>query len=166
MSGLRGVLVATAMLWLAAVLEQGVAQRLSIFGCPPNFLLAVLAPMALVSRPSVGGTIGFFAGLLQGGLAGANLTHYVISRALTGFFTSLGGLLDIRIALLVAGLLCASATLVAQLILMFLAPPPGGNLVSFLLQSIGTAVYNGVIGMPVYALLRRWFKEDRSTIVS
>ncbi|HRI43841.1 MAG TPA: hypothetical protein PLL78_14805 [Fimbriimonadaceae bacterium] len=157
MRGLPGLLVTLALVWLAAVLQQSMAQRLAVFGCEPNFLLAVMAPMALVSRPAVGGWIGFAAGLTQGALAGANLTHYVISRTVAGFLTSLGSLLDIRLAIGVAGLVCAACTLVAQVLFMFLAPPPGGSIVSYLLTSFGTSVYDALLAMPIYALIRRWF---------
>jgi hypothetical protein len=44
-------------------------------------------------------------------------------------------------------------TIVAQLILMFFAPPPG--IASFLGATIGSAMVNGVLAVPVHALLRR-----------
>lgn len=156
MRGWQAVLTGVVLLWLAAVLQQGLAERLAIFGVAPNFLLIALGPMALLSRPSVGGTMGFFAGLIQGALAGANLTHYVISRTLAGFLTSLGNQLDIRLALIVAGLACAATTFIAQLILMFLAPP-SGSLIAYLFGSLGMALYNGILAIPLYSLLRRWF---------
>lgn len=156
MRGWQAVVTGVVLLWLAAVLQQGLADRLAIFGVAPNFLLIALGPMALLSRPSVGGTMGFFAGLIQGALAGANLTHYVISRTLAGFLTSLGNQLDIRLALTVAGLACAATTFIAQLILMFLAPP-SGSLIAYLFGSLGMALYNGILAIPLYSLLRRWF---------
>ncbi len=156
MRGWQAVVTGVVLLWLAAVLQQGLSERLAIFGVAPNFLLIALGPMALLSRPSVGGTMGFFAGLIQGALAGANLTHYVISRTLAGFLTSLGNQLDIRLALTVAGLACAATTFIAQLILMFLAPP-SGSLIAYLFGSLGMALYNGILAIPLYSLLRRWF---------
>lgn len=156
MKGWQAAVTGAVLLWLAGVLQQGLAERLAIFGVAPNFLLIALGPMALLSRPSVGGTMGFFAGLIQGALAGANLTHYVISRTLAGFLTSLGNQLDIRLALTVAGLACAATTFIAQLILMFLAPP-SGSLIAYLFGSLGMALYNGVLAIPLYSLLRRWF---------
>ncbi|MBX7134613.1 MAG: rod shape-determining protein MreD [Fimbriimonadaceae bacterium] len=156
MKGWPAVFTGIVLLWLAAVLEQGLADRMAVFGVAPNFLLVVLGPMALLSRPSVGGTMGFFAGLIQGALAGANLTHYVISRALAGFLTSLGNQLEIRLALVVAGLACAATTFIAQVLLMFLAPP-SGSLIAYLFGSLGMALYNGLLAIPLYSLLRRWF---------
>jgi rod shape-determining protein MreD len=114
------------------------------------------ASVALLSTPLGGAWAGFFSGLLQGALAGANLTAYVISRILPAFGIAWMSDLDIRIAPAVAGLIVAAATLVSQLLLMFLAPPP--QILSFLGATIGTAMYNGVLAIPVYSLLRRLFK--------
>lgn len=165
MKGLAGLVTTLGLLWVAAILQQSLAQRMAIFGCEPNFLLAVLAALSLVSRPAVGGWIGFAAGLTQGALAGANLTHYVISRTIAGFLTSLGSLLDIRLAVGVAGLVCAASTLVAQVAFMFLAPPPGGSLFSYLATSFGTAVYDALLAMPLYALVRRWFGPGQPDVL-
>jgi hypothetical protein len=156
MKGLPAMAVAVVLMWVAAVLDQAMSYRLAVFGCAPSFLLAVVGPMALLSRASFAGGVGFASGLIQGALAGANLTHYVISRSIAGFLTSLGGQLDIRLALPVAGLACAATTIVSQLLLMFLAPPPG-SLVGYVFGSIGMAIYNGLIGIPIYALLRKIF---------
>lgn len=158
MKGFPALFMAALLLWLAAILDQSLAARLSILGAQPSFFLVVLGPMALLSRPRTGAAVGFAAGLMQGALAGANMTHYIISRSVAGFLTSLGTQLDIRIALSVAGLASAGTTLVAQFLLLFLAPP-ADSLVAFFFRSLGMSLYNGLLSIPLYALLRGWFAK-------
>ncbi|HRF58299.1 MAG TPA: hypothetical protein PLH94_00130 [Fimbriimonadaceae bacterium] len=156
MSPTLRVVVCALGFWIMATLEQALAPKLSVFGCPPDFLMVMGASIALLSTPLGGAWAGFFSGLLQGALAGANLTAYVISRILPAFGIAWMSDLDIRIAPTVAGLIVAATTLVSQLLLMFLAPPP--QILPFLGATIGTAMYNGVLAIPVYSLLRRLFK--------
>jgi hypothetical protein len=46
-----------------------------------------------------------------------------------------------------------AVTILAQLMLMFVAPP--AQLMPFLRDTIGTAIFDGVIAMPFYLLLKR-----------
>jgi rod shape-determining protein MreD len=148
--------VSAAVLWAAAVLQHGLAARLSVFGASPDLLLAAMAPIALLSRPAGALWCGFFCGLAYGAVAGANLAHYVVSRCLTAFGLSSANLLGIEFSVLAAGVLTALATICAQLLLLFLAPP--ASIGAFLTATIGSAMYNGVLAMPLYALLRRLFR--------
>lgn len=157
MKGLFTV-VALLLLWLGASVQFALAPRMAIFGCPPDLFLAVLLPASLVARRSGATLFGFLAGVLQGGVAGANLTHYAISRAFAGFCGSWArGMLAEPHGLLVF-LHAAIGTLLAQLLLMFLAPP--SEIARYLFATIGTAVYNGVIAIPVHAILRRTVRDD------
>lgn len=158
---MRGLfsIVALLLLWLGAAVQFALAPRLAIFGCPPDLALAVVLPASLVAPRSGATVLGFVAGVLQGGIAGANLTHYAISRAFAGFCGSWArGMLAEPHGLLVF-LHAAIGTLIAQLLLMFLAPP--SEIGRFLFATIGTAVYNGVIAIPVHAVLRRTVRDDR-----
>lgn len=148
--------VALGVLWLGAVLQHGLAHHVAVFGVVPDFLLVAMTPVAMLSRPSAALWAGFFCGIAHGAVAGANLAHYVVSRAVAALGLSATNLLGIELSTVAAGVSAAAATLGAQLLLLFLAPP--ASIGSFLTATIGTAMYNGVLAMPLYALLRRLFR--------
>lgn len=146
-------LLSLLLLWLAVVLDVGLGDRLGLWGARPNLTLVVLLPICLLTRPSAATWAGFMVGLLYGAAAGANLAHYVISRAMAGFLTSSAQGLRLEVRAPLAGLFCALGTIVAQGLLMFLAPPV--QIGPFLAATMGTALFNGVLSMPVYAVLQR-----------
>lgn len=139
-------------LWLAGGLQQVVAARLSIAGAHPDFLLVLLAAGSLFMNRSRAAVLGFFCGLIQGSLAGANLTHYVLSRTIGGFMASWFQNARLEPNLAVAFGTGFFTTLAAQILLMFLAPPR--DLVPYLGATIGSAVYNGILVLPVYLFLK------------
>lgn len=142
------------LLWLAGVLQQSLSQRMAIFGVPPDFLLVAMGAMALLTHRTKATSFGFLAGLIQGALSGANMAHYIVSRSVSAFAMATVSRSGLQIGLLLAGVLCAGMTVLAQFLLLFLAPPR--DILSFIGATIGTAVYNGVLAMPLYALLRRF----------
>ncbi len=147
------------LLWLGGVLQQAIASRYSVFGLRADFLLALLGPMCLLTRRSKATVFGFIAGLIQGAISGANLTHYIVSRCIAAFATASVARSGLQIGNVLAGLICAGTTMIAQLLLLFLAPT--SDIMGTIGATIGTAVYNGVLAIPVYAILRR-FAEPQS----
>lgn len=152
-------LYAIATLWISGGFEYGLAPSIAIFGVKPDFLLVALAALATVSSRTQGATIGFGSGLLQGALVGANLAHYVISRTVTGFLAAWANDLQLQPRPLVGFVTTALVTVFARLFLLFLAPTPA--LAQYLGATIGSAMYNGVLAIPVYALLNRVFDSSR-----
>lgn len=149
MTGLWVILV----LWLSAILERGLALHLAVFGAKPDFLLLATSVCGLcLSRPG-GALTGFGAGLIQGALIGANLSHYVVSRALAGFVAGWIRHMRFEASAVVIGLTTATISIGAELTFMLTAGPKG--IAGFLGDTMGTAIYNGVLAIPVYALLRR-----------
>ena len=146
-------LAATVCLWLAGGLQASLAPRLGLGQVAPNFVVIVLGSVAILSSRRAGTVSGFFAGLIEGGLAGANLTQYVISRSVAGFLSGWLTAWEFDATVVVAFFAVAACTLEAQLLLMFMAPPP--RILAFLLATIGSAIYNGVLAMPLFALLKR-----------
>jgi hypothetical protein len=154
MKGLKGGAVCAVTLFVAAVLQQALAYRLSLLGAEPNFMLVALAVLGMFANRTGGMTLGFADGLIVGALSGANLQHYVASRTVTGLMLGWTSNNELPRSTPAAGLVAAAATLFAQLILMFLAPPH--SIGAFLADTIRGAVYNGVLAIPVYALLKKF----------
>lgn len=149
------ILAALLGVYLAAVLQHSLAPRMAILGAQPDFFLVFVCGFAPYSRPSGGILLGGLAGLFQGGLPSANVAHYVISRALTGFAVSAANGLRLAPTPLIAAGTAAIGTLFAKLVWMFLAGPP--HIGAFLGDTIRTAMYNGVLAVPLYALLKKIF---------
>lgn len=148
----RGVLAAFAFL-AAAILQQAVAFRWAVLGAHPDFLLVALTLFASRSSRSSGMVLGFSDGVVMGALAGANMQHYVFSRTIVGLLLSWIGSIQQLQTPVVIGVFAAASTIVAQVILMFSAAPHGIG--GFLADTLRTAVYNGVLAISVFALLKR-----------
>lgn len=146
------MLVAVA-LWIGAILQLACARHLGFFGAEPDFLIVVIACAGFCLDRTPATLTGFAGGLIQGALAGANLTHYVVSRCIAGFFASWSRKLRFEMTWITVAIFVASVTVVGQIALMFIAAPAG--IAGFLGDTIGSAIYNGVIAMPVYGLLKR-----------
>lgn len=153
MKGFRGVLVCIVTLWIGAVFQQAVAPRMSIFGAQPDFLLTILSVLCMYASRIGGGTIGFLAGLFAGAITGANMSQFIFSRTITGFCVAWARSFGLDANSLSAAVNAVIVTVFAQLVLMFFAPPTG--IVSFIGATIASAMVNGVLAVPVHALLRR-----------
>lgn len=148
---------AVVTLWICGAMQQALAERLGIFGVNPDFLLVALTALCLFSpKPSGGATMGFFAGAIHGGIAGANLTHYIVSRVLGGYLAAKTRNPKYPPKPLAVFVTAALVTLVSQVVLMFFAPPSG--IAGFLGATILSALYNGVLCLPLHALLHRILK--------
>ncbi|MHB8635700.1 MAG: hypothetical protein ACYC96_04420 [Fimbriimonadaceae bacterium] len=153
MNGLKGGAVCAGILFVAAVLQQALAFRLAVFGARPDFMLVALAVLGMFASRSGGMVLGFVDGLVVGAMSGANLQHYVASRTLTGLLIGWVSSAEVPRTIPAAAIAAAGVTVVAQLTLMFLAPPH--SITPFLTDTIRGAVYNGVLAIPVYALLKK-----------
>jgi rod shape-determining protein MreD len=141
------------LFYLAAALQQSIAYRMGVFGTRPDFLLVALSALSLMGTRRQSVWYGFVAGLLMGSISGANLGQYVASRTVAGLLFGWATVLDFQAGWITTFLGAAGVTLVAQFSLMLLAPPSGIG--GFVADTIRMAMYNGVLAMPVYALLRR-----------
>lgn len=140
-------------LWVAGGLQQSISPRIAIFGASPDFLLTALAAGSLFMNRAQGSWFGFACGLIHGALAGANVTHYVISRTTGGFFAGWSRTTTLEPNYILAAGTAFFLTLFSQVLFMFLAPP--AELGPYLGATIIAAVYNGVLVLPVYFLLKR-----------
>jgi len=140
------VVIYAILVWLCLTLQTAIRPLADL----PLVLLSVGG--MLLPRP--GATVlGFLLGALHGALAGANLAGYAVSRTLAAFATSSTVGLGLQPNPWTAAIVSAVATLFAQAVFLFLCPP--GSIPKFLGDTMGMAMYNGVLAVPVYALLRK-----------
>lgn len=152
MKGLKGALLTVLFLWAAGVLQAN-APLLMVFGAMPDFLLTTAVVLSVWSGRRTAATIGFFAGLIHGSLFSSSIGYYIVSRACACFGVSWSRRLDIEMSYWLIGVTAFAATLFVQAFQLFLPPPQ--NILRFGLDTIMTATYNGVLAMPLYALLKK-----------
>lgn len=149
----KAIITIAILGWISLAMQQGLSTRMSILGAYPDFPLVAIAAVSPFLYRSGGSLFGFVLGVAHGAIAGANLMHYAISRAIAGFAG--GWVNDLRIVPTYPAVMITTAclTVLTRLVFMFLAPPSGIG--PYLGATIVGAVYNGVLVWPVYALLKR-----------
>jgi rod shape-determining protein MreD len=152
MKGAGRIIVCVVVLWVAACF-QAIAPRLAVLGATPDFLLVAMVALSLHTSRKGGAGLGFIAGFVQGALASASMGYYVVSRTLVGFLTSWSKDIRFEHSWWLVFLTAFAATALAQAIQLFL--PPATSISPFAAATILTATYNGVLAMPLYALLNR-----------
>jgi rod shape-determining protein MreD len=151
---MRPFIVSVICLWLAAGCQQSVAPRLAIGAVSPDFLLVAVGVLGLFASRRSGTLLGFFGGLLMGAISGANMAGYVFSRTLAGFLIGWFNDLEFDTGAVMALVATAFLTLVSGLLHTFIAPPPAAAFIGTLGATIGAAVVNGVLAMPLYLIVR------------
>ncbi len=140
-------------IWFLSAAQLALGPRLAIFGAQPSFLLCVLA----VVGPTVGRQkstfLGFAIGVISGAIAGINMVHFVISRTVAGFLVGWSNELRIEANVATVAICAAGCTVIAQILLMLLAPPPA--IIPYLNATILSAIYNGVIAVPMFLAARQ-----------
>jgi cell shape-determining protein MreD len=149
----RGVLVAIVCLYFAAALQQTFAYRIAIFGAAPDFLLLCAIALGMLAGRTKAALAGFAAGLLHGALAGANIAAYTISRSFAAFVASWTKHIGYEVTLGAVAVITFLCTIIGEIAWMFMGVRSGIG--AFLGATIGTALYNAVLVIPLYALLRR-----------
>ena len=156
---LRNGAAALILMWIAGGFQAVLAPAIAIASVGPNFPIVVLAVSSLALSRGGSTALGFLAGLLEAGISGVGMAGLTISRAIVGFGLGSVRKFEFDANFLVAAASAFFATIIAQFLYLFLDPP--SNLLSFVLVTIGTATYNGVIAIPLYLAVARVFHVRR-----
>jgi len=159
MKGAKGWSIAILLLWFAGALQQAVAYQISAGGVSPDFPLIVIVTLCLFADKRTGSIVGFLAGAIHGAIAGGHMAAYTITRTLIGFLVGWFTGMEFEGNIAVAFIVTAAATICTQL--TFLLLTPRGAILPFLLATIGSAMYNGVLAIPLYALLKKVLDSPR-----
>jgi len=146
-------IAAIVLLWIAGGSQESLAYQLSIASATPDYLLVVVTVLSLFGNRRSGAIVGFIGGLLSGAIAGGHMAAYTVTRTLIGFLIGWLNGLEFEGNFAVAFVVTSSATLCVQLTFFFMNPR--GAILPALLATIGSAMYNGVLAMPLYALLKK-----------
>lgn len=161
---MRRLLPTIAAVFVAALLQVGLAPYIAIGNVVPNFMLLVVVTLALVEGPGSGAAVGFAAGLLFDLLGGGPVGPMTLVLTITGYLAGLvhenmfaeGWLLPLTVL--------AAASLGAEiaygLILDFLGV--GGPFwLTFFTKMLPGAVYDTTLALLVYPWLARFLRQDR-----
>lgn len=160
MSGVKGWVIAILLLWLAGACQQALAYQMSFGAVNPDFLLIVVVTLGLFANRRTGALVGFLAGAVHGAVAGGHMAAYVVTRTLLGFLVGWFAGFEFEGNIVVACIVAAAATVCTQL--TFLLLNPRNAILTLLLATIGSAMYNGVLAIPLYALLKRVLDPPRT----
>lgn len=150
---LRQFIVVALFLLLAAALQGRAAHAIAVRGAEPDFILVALACGGTLIGGARGTALGFWAGLLTAALIPATFGTYLASRTVAGAFAGwLQGHVN-RESLIVPPLAAFSTTALAELIAVLMAPTH--HLKSWALARGGEVIYNTLLALPAYLLLRR-----------
>jgi len=157
-------LPAFGAIFVALILQAGVAPYVAIGGVVPNFFLLVVVTLALTTGPTEGAAAGFASGLLFDLLGTGPVGPMCLVLVITGYVAGLlheqmfaeGWLLPLT----VLGLAALSSELAYGLILSVLGQ--GGSFGrTFVVKMLPAAVYNTVVALLVYPWLARFLRSDR-----
>lgn len=140
------------LIYICAAITQAlgtVTQSLFV----PDFMLIATCCLGMFLSRTGSMVSGASCGIIQGALIGANLTWYGITRLLAGWLVTLLKSMEIESNALVAGVITAFVSFLSQLVMLFVAPSAAVGVA--LLATIGTALVNGVLAAPLFALLKR-----------
>jgi hypothetical protein len=151
MKALVSALCLVAMVFSAAA-RHAAPGALSLFGAEPDLGLAAAFALAANSRPWAGAAAGWFHGALAGWLAGSAFVAHTWAGCVVGLLTALPKRARMETSGPVSGGVVALASLVHGIALVLLAPAP--DLGAQVRATILAAVYNGVLAVPIGALLR------------
>ena len=161
----RRIVILAAALLMAAVLQCVYADAMQVGGARPDLLTATAIVGALFCDANGGAALGFFAGLLLASLASpphGGFGSLIVSRTLVGFGV---GWLEERLfrdRALLAVVLVALGTLLADLLFFLFAPQP--HILHWASALLKTALYNAILALPLYWLLRRLLRSSPETL--
>ena len=153
MTSSRQVIVVVLLIMLAAVLQGRAAHAIALHHAEPDFVLLVLACGATLVGGTRGPLLGLWAGLLTAALIPGTLGSFLASRTLAGAFAGWLHGAVIRDSLLVPPLIAFSTTAVAEFSYVLMAPTH--HLHTWFFARSGECLYNTVLALPVYFLMRR-----------
>ena len=150
---MKEAVVPAIWLILAGSAQMALAPKLGIFGAKPDFLLVAATLLSINRGTDAAAVIGFFAGLIHGGITNTKMAAFVISRILGSIGASLVGRTSVAATPLTVMVASLAATGIASLIYMLLGVPK--DLWNWVLSTIGTIAYNAVLVGILFALFNR-----------
>ncbi len=153
MSAIKKAVVVVLLFWIAAAFSHSLSNKMGIGLVEPDFLLILAVVLSTLHDPRSGAFFGFVAGAIDGAIVGADMTAMTVTRTVAGFLSGYIGNLDFEVRPVYTALVAAGATILCHVLFAFSAPPPHVGV--YARDTIFSALYNGVLAMPLYAAVQR-----------
>ena len=148
---LRPIVIGVAFLFLATIAQASYAARIALGFARPDLILIAIVCCGVLTSSTLGLAAGLCGGILTASMTGIDYGTFIASRIAAGWIgaaipCALHG--DSLVTPLAA---TAAATVAAQIICFAMAP---GSLRYWALTSIGELIYNIVLVLPIFIVLR------------
>lgn len=154
---LRWLAIAISV-YIAAVLDASVSERIAVFGAAPSFLFILIGQFCIPMNRTKGMLFGFMIGAIQGALAGSDIQHFMAGGVIGGLLAASCRDLSLDYSLLAVVSVTAITSFLARLIHVLLAPPPHVSVA--LLDTLIGAMYNGVLAAPVFFIFKKMMEPS------
>jgi hypothetical protein len=152
--GFRVFLIAFIGAWLGLILNASLAPRIAVVGIQPDFCLVLTGLLSVTATRILTTSTSFACAVGMGVLAGVNMFQLVITRVLAAFLgSSVSASLSAEPSPFSVAVFTAGQTIFCQTVYFFIAP--SGGFGRFLGDTIGGAAFNGLLVLPLFALLRK-----------
>ncbi len=153
----RGMQQAALLIAIGFIFHSAYARDFQIHGVTPNIAVCVLLVLSLFFGPNAGAAMGFCTGLMEASFVSDYVGSFIVTRTLAGFAV---GALEERIyrdnAFVAIIAVVAGTLLIAGCFFLF-APQP--HAVTYMTRALNESIYNGVIALPLYLVIRRWIRR-------
>lgn len=153
MTEARRRILLLAMLFIGALLQVAIGSQVGLRHAAPNIALTSLACACLFVDSGAAAAFGFTTGLIEASWTSVYIGTFLVSRTFTGFLI---GLLEDRVfrdSIPLAIVTVVLATGVAGILFFAFAPQPHAD--RWFISLLGTAIYNALLAIPIYALMRK-----------
>lgn len=125
----------------------------------PDVLFSATCVVCYFANRPGAAFLAFLSGLFMGAIVGVSMASTTAIRTLAGYGIGAVAGMDFERNRTFVAIVTATSTVVVQLVTLFVAPKPAIG--AFLLATILMAVVNGVLAIPIYALLDRFMDPAR-----
>jgi rod shape-determining protein MreD len=164
MSGRRTWIALGLFLLAAFCVHVAHVTDMQIYSARPNLTVMALLVGCLFLDAGSGAVFGFLCGALEASYAGIFVGSILVSRSIVGF--ALGAMEErvFRDNVFVAMLLTLLGTFAVEALFYLFAPQP--NFPGWAVRVAGESVYNAVLALPAYLILRRVVRGRRIGIAA
>jgi LytS/YehU family sensor histidine kinase len=142
-----------AVVLTSAILQAVCGPLVQIHGARPDFVVVFIACCGALSGPIGGMAAGFWGGLLSAALVDTYSGSLLVSRLASGAVCGWLQQMVVRDSLVVPPLVTLAGTLAAEAVTLVMTPESRAH--GWIRVLFGAALYNMVLSIPAWLLLRK-----------
>jgi rod shape-determining protein MreD len=159
-------IIPALLVLIAALLQVSVVQGITAFGASPDLLVLVVVSTALLDGSVAGAAYGFIGGVSIGLAAAIPLGPHALVGTFIGYWAGRWGELLVTdehpVPPLLAGIVGTLAMQIGRPLVEFLMVPGSSGAGIFGTQTLVATVFNAVLVVPVYVVVRKVARPRRA----